>query len=164
MIGYRVSFSTLTADIEREKPGWMDRAKKRTDAFRAKGKYAERGGIWSEVKPVYMRLQGNAKCAYCERKLEAVTLGKGEQDVDHFRPKRNVKSWRVRKALTDAGVAASSAPPTGSGGYYLLPYHPFNYAAACKPCNSALKKDYFPHRRRYTCAIPPSANSFVPVM
>ncbi len=25
-----------------------------------------------------------------------------------------------------------------------MPYHPFNYAAACKPCNSTLKKDYFP--------------------
>ncbi|MFM8331990.1 MAG: hypothetical protein ACKN9T_09900 [Candidatus Methylumidiphilus sp.] len=31
----------------------------------------------------------------------------------------------------------------------MLPYHLFNYAAACKPCNSTLKKDYFPIAGKY---------------
>ena len=34
--------------------------------------------------------------------------------------------------------------PPGNNGYYRLAYHIFNYAAACKPCNSALKKNGFP--------------------
>lgn len=31
----------------------------------------------------------------------------------------------------------------------MLPYHPFNYSAACKPCNSTLKKDHFPVAGNY---------------
>jgi len=31
-------------------------------------------------------------------------------------------------------------------GYYLLPYHPFNYTVACKPCNTYFKNSYFPIR------------------
>ena len=37
-----------------------------------------------------------------------------------------------------------TAPPGANDGYYLLAYHLLNYAVACKPCNSGLKKDYFP--------------------
>jgi hypothetical protein len=89
------------------------------------------------------KLQGECKCAYCERKLESIDYGKGEQDVEHFRPKSSVKAWRVPKALKDQGIVTTDVSNAG-GGYYLLSYHPFNYAAACKPCNSALKRDYFP--------------------
>jgi|SRR5579871_2585733 len=148
MIRYSISLADLTTAIEHEKRGWMLRAKERTDTFRSLGKYQETSTIWSEVKPAYMRLQGDAKCAYCERKLEALVYGKVEQDVEHFRPKGNVKAWRVRKSLTDAGVRVTLVPES-KGGYYLLPYHPFNYAAACKPCNSVLKRDYFPISKNY---------------
>ena len=37
-----------------------------------------------------------------------------------------------------------TAPPGDNNGYYLLAYHLLIYAVACKPCNSGLKKDYFP--------------------
>jgi hypothetical protein len=47
------------------------------------------------------------------------------------------------KSLADLGIK-TSAVPNEKRGYFLLSYHPFNYAAACKPCNSALKRDYFP--------------------
>jgi hypothetical protein len=40
-------------------------------------------------------------------------------------------------------------PPKGKGGYYLLAYDLFNYSAACNPCNSALKRDYFPISEKY---------------
>src|SRR5262249_27335616 len=100
--------------------------------------------IWSEVKPVYMVLQHN-KCAFCEREMDRYAI---EQDVEHFRPKGSVKAWKPSKKLVEAGVAVTVAPAKGKGDY-LLPYNIFNYAAACKPCNSTLKKDYFPIAGKY---------------
>lgn len=151
MIGYREPRAALEARIEAETPGWLARAEARTAEFRTKGRYEEASSIWSEAKPAYMLLQGNCKCAYCERKLESVNYGKGEQDVEHYRPKGNVRAWKLPKSLRDQGVSLTD-PTTLSGGYYLLPYHPYNYAAACKPCNSALKKDYFPVAGEYGIA------------
>lgn len=147
MIGYRISLKDLEGLIEKEKPGWLGRAKLRTKDFKHKGFYEEASSMWSEVKPVYMRLQGDSKCVYCERKLESIDLGKGEQDVEHFRPKGNVAAWKAPKSLADNGI--SFAAVAKQGGYFLLPYHPFNYSATCKPCNSALKKDYFPIAGKY---------------
>lgn len=143
MIRYAVTKAQLDALIAAEEPTWPARAAARTEEFRQKGFYEEKSSIWSEVKVVYMRLQGLGKCAYCEREMEPPELGKIEQDVEHFRPKGNVKAWKAPKALRDAGVVLT-APPPGGKGYHLLPYHPLNYAAACKPCNSTLKSDYFP--------------------
>ncbi len=71
MIAYRVTKPQLEALIEAEAPGWLQNAATRTDRFRQKGFYEERSSIWSEVKGVYMRLQGDCKCAFCERKLES---------------------------------------------------------------------------------------------
>jgi hypothetical protein len=80
--------------------------------------------------------------------MESVELGKIEQDVEHFRPKGRIKAWKAPKKLKDEGVAFAEPPVLGKG-YHLLPYHLFNYAAACKPCNSTLKKDYFPIAGEY---------------
>lgn len=143
MIGYRISRQDLEARIEADKSGWLARAATRTAGFRAAGRYVEASSIWSEVKPVYMRLQGGSKCAFCERKLESVTHGKGEQDVEHFRPKGRVTHWRLSAKLRAAGVTLTPLPATAPG-YHLLPYDLFNYTAACKPCNSTLKADRFP--------------------
>ncbi len=142
MIGYSTTKESLETAIEAYVPGWLAQAKSRTSGFRRKKKYAEKSSIWSKVKPVYMRLQGESKCAYCERKLAAEEYGKGEQDVEHFRPKKNVKAWPLATSLVGKGIKLTR--PSGRGGYYLLPYHIFNYAASCKPCNSALKGDRFP--------------------
>ena len=143
MIGYPIASTDLEALIEQEKPGWLQRAADRTETFRAKGCYEESSSIWSDVKRVYMRLQGDCKCAYCERKLESVPYGVIEQDVEHFRPKKSVRAFEVPQWLKDQGIEPTRAP-SESHGYYLLPYHPFNYAATCKPCNTALKRGYFP--------------------
>ena len=43
----------------------------------------------------------------------------------------------------DEGIPFT-APPAASHGYYLLAYHLLNLTVACKPCNSGLKKSYFP--------------------
>jgi len=143
MIGYPISRATLQALIEEEKPGWLKNTAKRTESFRQQGRYQEKSSNWSKIKPVYMALQGGSKCAYCERKMESIDYGKGEQDVEHFRPKGRVRPWKIPQRLRDLGIEISEVPGEDHG-YYLLPYHPFNYAASCKPCNSALKSDYFP--------------------
>lgn len=151
MIGYAVALADLEQQIEGEVPGWLARAAQRTATFEAAGKYSEPSSIWSEVKGVYMRLQGEAKCAYCERKLEGEERGKSEQDVEHFRPKSRVRNWKAPPELRQQGVRIK-APAASAPGYHLLPYHLFNYSAACKPCNSALKSDHFPIAGQYAFA------------
>ena len=124
MIGYRISKEDLEKEINKQKKGWLTDAKK----------------SWSDVKPVYMRLQGDSKCGYCERKLESEEFGKGEQAVDHFRPKNGLKAWDNASL---PGVPVTTVPPDAKG-YSALTYHPLNYVAACNPCNSILKRDFFP--------------------
>lgn len=92
-----------------------------------------------------MHLQGN-KCVYCERQLLGIG-GKAaiEHDMEHFRPKGRVTDWypdALRALAEFSGV--NTLGGAASGGYYQLTYHPLNYAAACKRCNSALKIDRFP--------------------
>jgi hypothetical protein len=142
MIQYRITLEELKAEIEKVVPGWLLKAEERTKKFRKQKTYDEASSIWSQVKPVYMRLQGDCKCAFCERKMESITYGKSEEDVEHFRPKGNVRAWELPEGLKGMDIQLGSPPK--KGGYYLLPYHPFNYSAACKPCNSELKKDLFP--------------------
>ena len=145
MIRYPVTLEELRARVEAEAPGWLEQAAERTDAFRRAGRYDEETGIWSEVKAVYMRLQHN-KCAYCERVLASEDFGGAiEHDVEHYRPKNSVRAWPSEKIANERGI--SYGFPTGSdfpAGYYLLAYHLFNYATACKKCNTPLKASYFP--------------------
>ena len=149
MIGYRLSRNELEALINTQDAKWLGQAATRTTRFKKKKKYDEASSIWSRVKSVDMRLQGNSKCAYCERQLESETFGKIEQDVEHFRPKGSVRTWGLPMSLATSRIKIT-AVPKGKRGYYLLPYHPFNYAAACKPCNSVLKSDCFPIAGKYT--------------
>ena len=144
MIGYPVTLTALRKDIETHKKGWLARAEELTTIARNQGNFAGIQSIWSEVKPVFMRLQGGSKCAYCERKLESEDFGAIEQDVEHFRPKNRVSAWKPSKALIDAGVKLAATPGKDDGGYYLLAHEFLNYAAGCKPCNSTLKADRFP--------------------
>ena len=143
MIGYPITRDELEARITDKSPTWLQRAAERTERFRALGRYQENSSIWSQVKSVYMELQGECKCAYCERKLEAASYGLIEQDVEHFRPKSSVRAWDMPHSLKDQGIDATPAPDEDRG-YFMLAYHPFNYAASCKPCNSRLKGDFFP--------------------
>ena len=144
MIQYPISKDKLLELLEQEKPGWLDRAKERTDQFADLGHYEEASSIWSEVKVVFMRLQ-HGKCAYCERQLESEEFGSIEHDLEHFRPKKKARPWKLTKALKDAGVVLTK-PIIGDAdpGYHLLAYNPLNYCTSCKSCNSRLKSDYFP--------------------
>jgi hypothetical protein len=142
MIRYNVTSDDLFMMIELRVPGWLTQAKKKTARFKKSKCYREKSGTWSPVKPVFIELQ-HGKCAYCERKLEEGALGKIEWDVEHFRPKSKVRLWPPQ------GTGSRKTFPFGTGsasakGYYLLPYHPLNYLASCKVCNSPLKSDFFP--------------------
>lgn len=144
MIQYTISQQQLQQLLEQERPGWLDRAQERTDHFEVLGEYQESSSIWSEVKVVYMRLQ-YSKCAYCERQLESEEYGRIEHDLEHFRPKKKSKPWKLPQALQQAGVVLTS-PVSGTAdpGYHLLAYNPLNYCTSCKTCNSRLKSNYFP--------------------
>ncbi|MDQ1353986.1 MAG: hypothetical protein QG657_4295, partial [Acidobacteriota bacterium] len=115
--------------------------------FRRLGKYLEDDNIWGRVKIVYMRLQHN-KWSFCERKLESTESGGAlEFDIEHFRPKSSVKAWPTTAIIEKFNLPDNFPKSAGSdNGYYLLPYHPFNYTVACKPCNTYFKNSYFPIR------------------
>jgi hypothetical protein len=145
MIRYEVSSSRLRELIEAEKPGWLDRARQRTESFVQAGKYDETSSIWSEVKAVYMRLQHN-KCAYCERRLASEEFGGAiEHDLEHYRPKNTVVAWPTEAIAAERDIRFHFA--TGDGldnGYFWLAYEPLNYCTSCKKCNTPLKLNYFP--------------------
>lgn len=145
MIRYAISYQQLEQKIKAHKDSWLRRAKQRTEKFRAAGKYEEASNIWSEIKQVYFDVQHH-KCVFCERQMASSANGLIEMDVEHFRPKNNVSPWTPNSQGLE-GVNLTT--PTEGAGYYLLPYHLFNYAASCKPCNSTLKSDYFPIAAEY---------------
>jgi hypothetical protein len=125
---YPVTLAELEAAMGES---WLRRARSRTERFRQAGRYDEPSGIWSEIKGVYVALQ-DGKCAYCERKIGTDPAYAAESDLEHFRPKARVQEW-------DGAPGGAEAK-----GYYLLAYHPFNYAMACIRCNRGLKLDRFP--------------------
>lgn len=127
----------LTKLVKKKKDNWFDRANERTENFRLAKLYNEDSGIWSEIKEVYMKLQ-SFKCAYCEQKLEDKNI---VHDVEHFRPKKNVRVWLNETRKNSLGF---DFVDTESNGYYLLPYNIFNYVTTCKHCNSSIKSDFFP--------------------
>jgi hypothetical protein len=96
--------------------------------------------LWGKIKRIYIELQ-HSKCGFCEKPLE----GNIEQDVEHFRPKTEVRHWDVPARLATLEVVVRQ-PADGSSepGYTQLAYSPFNYLMACKTCNTTLKKNFFP--------------------
>lgn len=145
MIGYPHTLQELRDGIEASVPGWLARAKTRTEACEAASEHVG-SPFWSEVKDFYRNLQGEHKCAFCERKLPSGGIGAYEHDIEHFRPKGRVKSWPAPDWLDDVTFIE---PPDPNTGFYLLAYHPLNYSVACKACNEGLKKDFFPIEGTY---------------
>lgn len=145
MIRYPITEQQLRNLIEAEVPGWLQRAQRRTDKFIAARKYEEASSIWSEVKPVYMRIQFD-KCVYCERQLASPELGGTiELDLEHFRPKNGVEPWPTAEMRQERNIVfnfplGNAHPP----GYYWLAYNVVNSSAACKKCNTPLKLNFFP--------------------
>jgi hypothetical protein len=142
MTRFLVTQADLEALVETHKPGWLARARERTDAMPAAPAAVEFPALWSEIKDVFIKLQGS-KCAFCEKWLEEENI---EHDVEHFRPKSKVSRWQVPRSLAGEGVSVNQPASGGESGYRYLAYHVLNYATACKYCNTVLKKDHFPIR------------------
>lgn len=154
MIRYVISPAELEKRVNTTVNNWLARAKVFTEKAKKAKKAVEGVGIWSEIKPLFLAIQGN-KCIYCERMLPSSELGLVEHDVEHYRPKNRVTEWPAAKDLKALGVAAYPFP-TGMAaptGYFSLAFALSNYAAACKTCNSALKADRFPIAGKR--AVPP---------
>jgi len=142
VIRYRqATAAAIAAAVAAHDPTWQERARSRTRALLAAGRYAEKSSIWGDVKRVYMRLQ-HFKCIFCERSLAGEEVGAIEQDVEHFRPKNAVKPWPPSTSpvfdLLDGRTGGASP------GYYWLAYALTNYSSACKPCNTVCKSNIFP--------------------
>ena len=145
MIRYRITQAEWQQAIDDVSSTWMDRARDRTTAYQAANEFVKDppSTIWSEIKRVYMDLQG-FKCGFCERKLEQSDFGNVEHDVEHYRPKGIVTQWPPTSA-PERGVGLNF--PLGGAndpGYFLLAHHPENYLISCKTCNSSLKGNGFP--------------------
>jgi hypothetical protein len=149
-----VTLALLKQKISALKPNWFDRTKTVTAGLSAKPKSSDFTGLWSEVKDVYIELQ-HSKCVFCEQPLEARIT----QDVEHFRPKAGVSHWDAPQDLIAKGLKVAQ-PADGSDelGYRFLAYHPFNYAASCKVCNSIFKGNLFPvaKKRKTEAKKPPT--------
>jgi len=143
MIRHPIPPPLLTARVDTKIPGWRKRAATRTAKFKAQKRFEENSSIWSEVKPLFMTLQGENKCIYCERKFGSVEASTVEHDLEHFRPKSQVGDWTPPASLVQRGVKVTK-PKAGNKGYYLLPYHLENYSSSCKTCNTRYKLDRFP--------------------
>jgi hypothetical protein len=130
----------LRQRIRAQDATWFTRAQATLQALPLNPTSKQFVSLWGDIKPVYIDLQGS-KCIYCETLIE----GNISNDVEHFRPKAKVSPWKPPAAFLTAGLV-TTAPTTAKGdpGYRNLAYHPWNYAASCKKCNSVLKKNYFP--------------------
>ena len=97
---------------------------------------------WSEIKDAYITLQCN-KCAYCETPMPEGSKALIAYDVEHHRPKSRTSAWPDAKKRQSLAIDYH----VGSGrsrGYPELAHHPYNYAVACKVCNSPYKGSFFP--------------------
>ena len=140
MIRYEITPAELNERIDRLAPNWRSNARRKTAGFRKAGEYAEKAGTWSQIKQVYIDLQGG-KCGYCERRFGRDEKSRIEHDVEHFRPKGRIRKWPEGNSSRSYSFATG---PEASKGYYLLAYNCLNYLAACKKCNSPYKSDFFP--------------------
>jgi hypothetical protein len=135
MVYYPVSDAKLYEEIEIQKPDWLITARQRKDDNVNGQALVWKDSTWSQIKPVFMRRQAD-KCVYCEFPLG----GRSTQDVEHYRPKSKISVWPTGGTVPYEFTTGEA----GANGYYWLAYDPMNYAASCKDCNSALKRDAFP--------------------
>lgn len=145
MIRHHITQADWQQAIDDISSTWMSRAGDRTADYLAANRFVKNppSTIWSEIKRVYMDLQG-FKCGFCERKLEQSEFGNVEHDVEHFRPKGIVTDWPPASAPERGDGIDFTLGTAADPGYFLLAHHPENYLISCKTCNSSLKGNGFP--------------------
>ncbi len=99
--------------------------------------------LWSRYKHLFAKAQHSGKCAYCETRIRAGYPG----DVEHYRPKTDVKEPRDQGNRDDTGGEARGRRwhKSTKPGYWWLAYRWDNYLYSCNRCNS-WKGDSFPLR------------------
>lgn len=154
MIRYSISPDELRRLIEAHTPGWFARAEAAQRRAQKRRKVLAADAIWSEIKPVFIKLQGG-KCAYCESSLE----GKISSDVEHFRPKNAVSRWPESNGAHPIPNARFGRP--SKSGYLRLAFDVSNYSVSCKTCNTIHKGNRFPirHRRKLNSIAAPALRS-----
>lgn len=160
--GSPLTLDNLKNKIKSLKPTWFDRTKSILNGLSDEPKSSDFDGLWSEIKDIYIDVQ-SSKCVFCEQQLE----GRITQDVEHFRPKAAVSHWKPPQDLVDAGIViAQSDDGDDELGYRFLAYHPLNYAAACKNCNSVFKRNFFPvaKKRKTEAKKPPTESAERPYL
>ncbi len=106
---------------------------------------------WSRYKHLFAEAQHGGKCAYCETRIRAGYPG----DVEHYRPKAEVKEPRDRGNRDDVGCGARSRRwrAATKPGYWWLAYRWDNYLYSCSRCNS-WKANSFPLRSPRGSMVP----------
>ncbi len=153
MIQYPISLRDLARHVRKQFPttlnrngtprrngreAWLTKASRLSTQLKAHGSYnlENRDEIWNELKPLFARLQGGGKCAYCETMLPTHKRGMPKGDLEHYRPKQGVIKWPTTHAIS----VGANAPDC----YYWLAFHLRNYLLACEVCNRDFKQNYFP--------------------
>ncbi len=88
MVRFSITETELRQRIDEEAPGWHSKAQAQTAKITAAGTLSRFPNLWSEIKQVYMTLQGS-KCAFCEKWLE------DEESADFLKG----DYWRLRGKL-----------------------------------------------------------------
>ncbi len=159
-------FEAFIAENAQQVPTSSTRARRRVADVKAKIRKIIDAGklpaatdfdpIWSAYKHAFAEAQHGGKCAYCETRIRAGYPG----DVEHYRPKSEVKEPRNRGNRDDTlGRPRGRRWHAGSKpGYWWLAYSWTNYLFSCNRCNS-WKGNSFPLRgpRRATS---PGAEAF----
>lgn len=96
--------------------GWMDRARKATDAVVNGANPEDYASVWRELKSKLADLF-YSKCWYCETSIE-----RSDNAVDHFRPKASVHDAKKKH-----------------DGYRWLAFELTNFRYSCTYCNSRRK-------------------------
>ena len=142
MIRYPLTQTALVDLVNQACPSWWQRSYADTQVAIKSRQHNTARQYWGDVKSVFIRLQGS-KCAYCEKPMAQGSFNNIDYDVEHYRPKSSCKIWPTDAAKKRLGIdyVVNSGR---SRGYPELAFHLFNYAVACKVCNSPYKSDCFP--------------------
>ncbi len=148
MIHYPVTLSELVSAINRtlgtakRRQAWW--AKAYSEFLRAVSQrtHDSKRTYWSDIKEAYITLQCN-KCAYCEAPMPHGSKALIAYDVEHHRPKSATTPWPTAEMIKVLGITYK-VNAGRTRGYPELAHHPYNYAVACKVCNSPYKSSFFP--------------------
>lgn len=142
----------------RIQPAATDEEQKQFDKRKKDEKPSIKSEIYAGQKDYYSSLDGlfHGKCAYCETNIYYSSSG----DIEHFRPKGNVKDYASGKTVTVVINGKEVEHP----GYYWLAYDPQNLLYSCELCNRPNKRrsgnrtigkhDYFPLETNFRATQP----------